>query len=73
MQLSFSLRKDGSLVPGSVSTVKTSNPEAEAAARQAVIAASPGFRPLPEGSADQVRIDFTFTRTGTRFMGLKKY
>ncbi len=73
VQLSFSLRKDGSLVPGSVSTVKTSNPEAEAAARQAVIAASPGFRPLPEGSADQVRIDFTFTRTGTRFMGLKKY
>lgn len=73
VQLSFTLRKDGSLVPGSISTIKASNPEAEAAARQAIIAASPGFRPLPEGSAEQVRIDFTFTRTGTRFMGLKKY
>jgi periplasmic protein TonB len=71
--LSFTLRKDGSLVPGSISTVKASGAESEAAARQAVIAASPGFRPLPSGAADQVRIDFTFTRTGTKFMGLKKY
>ncbi len=71
--LMFSLHKDGSLIVSSLSTVKSSSPEAEAAARQAVIAASPGFRPLPEGSPDPVRIEFTFTRTGTRFMGLKKY
>ncbi|MDJ0625146.1 MAG: TonB C-terminal domain-containing protein [Candidatus Caenarcaniphilales bacterium] len=71
--LSFTLKKNGTLVPGSLRTVNSSNPLAEAAARQAVLAASPGFRPLPDGAADQVRIDFTFTRTGTRFMGLKKY
>jgi hypothetical protein len=70
--VSFTLRKNGSLVPGSLSTLKASNPEAEAAARQAILAASPGFRPLPDGAAEQVRIDFTFTRTGTKF-AYKRY
>ncbi|MDX1920132.1 MAG: TonB C-terminal domain-containing protein [Candidatus Caenarcaniphilales bacterium] len=71
--ISFVLKKNGSLVPSSLKTVQSSNPEAEAAARQAIFDASPGFRPLPDGAADQVRIDFTFTRTGTKFLGVKKY
>ncbi len=69
----FTLQKNGRLVPGSLNTVKTSSPEAEAAARQAVLEASPGFRPLPDGSPNTITIEFTFTRTGTRFMGMKKY
>ena len=71
--VAFRIGKDGSLVAGSLHTIQSSNPEAEAAARQAVLDASPGFRPLPEGSPSEVTVNFTFTRTGTRFMGQKKY
>ncbi len=69
----FTLQKNGRLVPSSLHTVKTSSPEAEAAARQAVLEASASFRPLPDGSPETITIEFTFTRTGTRFMGMKKY
>ncbi|MDX1917933.1 MAG: TonB C-terminal domain-containing protein [Candidatus Caenarcaniphilales bacterium] len=67
--LTFELYKSGKLVPGSLRTLSSSTQEAEDAAKQAVLAAAAGFRPLPEGAADQVRIDFTFTKTGIRSIG----
>jgi outer membrane biosynthesis protein TonB len=71
--VSFAIKRDGSLVTSSIRTTQSSSPEAEAAARQAIYDASPGFRPLPDGAPDSVRVDFTFTQTGTRFAGIKKY
>lgn len=71
VQLSFHVRKDGTLVPGSLVTNKSSNPEAEAAARQAVLDASPSFRPLPPEATSEVTINFTFNRTGVS--GQKRY
>ncbi len=73
VSIRFKLNKNGSLIPGSVAIIRGGEPEAEAAARKAIMDAAPGFRPLPEGSADLVAIEFTFTLAGVRYQGSQRY
>lgn len=61
----FSVNKKGELIENSIITQKSSSPEIEESGIQAIKAASQKcFQPLPEGSAEQAKIDFTFTSKG---------
>ena len=56
----FKVKKNGELIKDTLVVKESSSPEAEKAAREAVLITVPHFRPLPAGSSDDQEIELTF-------------
>lgn len=71
--LSFTIKKDGTLVPGSIKVKSSTSPETELAAIKAIQDASSRFRPFPEGAGKSVTFDWTFTLVSGKAISTSSY